>query len=195
MLIYTLLSINTLLLLLLFGDFRKWHFLATPLERKKYHPPVMHPYLDEPPYYLWSVFGQLLHFAVENEWHQDVFFIGFQHDVAHCHGWSGYCLSQKIKNKSMCSDATKNVSIQENYWQQKDCKVPVHKNTVLFQNFWGPCRSCHHSSSNIKSALRRRLRSPCRCPSCPPPKRAGLAWSTLLTNTAAEEHIRGEQVA
>lgn len=69
----------------------------------------MHPYLDEPPYYLWSVFGQLLHFAVENKWHQDVFFIGFQHDVAHCHGWSGYCLSQKIKNKSMCSDAAKNV--------------------------------------------------------------------------------------
>lgn len=86
----------------------------------------MHPYLDEPPYYLWSVFGQLLHFAVENEWHQDVFFIGFQHDVAHCHGWSGYCLSQKIKNKTMCSDAAKNVSIQ-------DCKfITGNKKTVKY---------------------------------------------------------------
>ncbi len=53
------------------------------------------PYLDEPPYYLWGVFGQRLHFAVENEWHQDVFLIGFQHDVAHCHGWSGYCLTRE----------------------------------------------------------------------------------------------------
>lgn len=53
------------------------------------------PYLDEPPDYLWGVFGQRLHFAVENEWHQDVFLIGFQHDVAHCHGWSGYCLTRE----------------------------------------------------------------------------------------------------
>lgn len=69
--------------------------------------------------------------------------------------------------------------------------VPVHKNTVLFQSFWGPCRSCHRSSSNIKSALRRRLRSPYRCPSCRAPRRAGRAWNTLLTSTAVEENGRG----
>lgn len=65
--------------------------------------------------------------------------------------------------------------------------VPVHKNTVLVQSFWGPYRSCRRSSSNIKSALRRRRRSPCRCPSCPSPGRAERAWSTLLTSTAAED--------
>lgn len=68
-------------------------------------------------------------------------------------------------------------------------RVPVHKNTVLFRSFWGRCRSCHHSSSNIKSALRRTLHSPYRCPSYPTPRRAGQAWSTLLTSTAARRHV------
>lgn len=59
--------------------------------------PALCPYLDEPPYYLRGVFGQRLHFAVEDERHQDVFLIGFQHDVAHRHGWSGYCLRRGKK--------------------------------------------------------------------------------------------------
>lgn len=69
--------------------------------------------------------------------------------------------------------------------------LPVHKNTVLFQSFWGPCRSCRRNSSNIKSALHHKLRSLCRCPSYPPPRRAGLAWSTLLTNTATGKSSEG----
>lgn len=60
---------------------------------------------------------------------------------------------------------------------------------MLFRSFWGRCRSCHHSSSNIKSALRRTLHSPYRCPSYPIPRRAGQAWSTLLTSTAARRHV------
>lgn len=55
------------------------------------------PYLDEPPHYLGGVFRQWLHFSMEDEWYQDVFLIGFQHDVAHCHGWSGYCLTGEKK--------------------------------------------------------------------------------------------------
>lgn len=51
-----------------------------------------HPHLDEPAYDLRGVFGQLLHFAVQDEGHQNVLLVGLQHDVAHCHGWSGYCL-------------------------------------------------------------------------------------------------------
>ena len=68
--------------------------------------------------------------------------------------------------------------------------VPVHKNTVLFQSFSALCRSCHHSSSNIESALRRRPHSPCRCPSCPAPGRGARAWNTLPTSTASERHTQ-----
>lgn len=55
------------------------------------------PYLDEPPHYLGGVFRQWLHFSMEDEWYEDVFLIGFQHDVAHCHGRSGYCLTGEKK--------------------------------------------------------------------------------------------------
>lgn len=154
------------------------------------------PYLDEPPYYLWGVFGQRLHFAVENEWHQNVFLIGFQHDVAHCHGWSGYCLRKRQieKHESSNSACYASTCMKLIGVPIKHRSVPVHKNTVLFRSFWGPCRSCRHSSSNIKSALRRKLRSPYRCPSCPTPRRAGRAWSTLLTSTAARRQVCGERV-
>lgn len=156
------------------------------------------PYLDEPPYDLWGVFGQRLHFAMEDERHQDVFLIGFQHDVAHRHGWSGYCLRRESERRTLvwaCDTekaATETACKQRKALRVGECGVPVHKNTVLFQSFWGPCRSYHRSSSNIKSALRRMLRSPYRCPSCPTPRRAGRAWNTLLTSTAARRHTCSE---
>lgn len=89
------------------------------------------------------------------------------------------------------------VSLEESFACQAAAlfQSPVHKNTVLFQSFWGPCRSYHHSSNNIKSALRRKLRSPYRCPSCPAPRRAARAWSTLLASTAAGRQKCSEDAA
>lgn len=155
-------------------------------------------HLDESSYYLWGVFGQRLHFAVEDEWHQDVFLVGFQHDVAHCHGWSGYCLLTRGNESHKTTAVNSQVQPSESGWNFTPeaaalFQLPVRKNTVLFQSFWGPCRSYHHSSNNIKSALRRKLRSPYRCPSCPAPGRAARAWSTLLASTAAGRETKAQR--
>lgn len=87
------------------------------------------------------------------------------------------------------------------YWEENlrpECHhahkiLPAQRNTVLARSSSNPCRSCHHNSSNTRSALHRTLHSLCKCPSCPTLGKELPAWSILIAGIAAEiqksEHV------